>query len=178
MQWLEPALMPVLVSRELSVPIGAGVSEERLAIYLAQVERPLRSLLARERTTQVGPGLFHYRSRPFQLLHLQLEPSLNLAVHWQQRQLRIETQDCTVAGLPDWCRSPGFQLQATIIPARGELRGWTELGLHTRLLEQQGVRTLARAALQAALDRIERRLRRGLHRDLLVWLESEGVATG
>jgi hypothetical protein len=167
--------MALVVRRELRVPIEAPeADQDHLASYLSLVDRPLSALLARERLIREGPGLFHYRSRPFRILHLEFVPSLSLAAQWRDGQLQIESSDCQVAGLGPWGRSLGFSLQAGLTAADRELCGWTDVGLHTRLVEKGGARRLAQAALEAVLDRIEARLRRGLHRDAVIWLERGG----
>ncbi len=170
--------MALVVRRELRVPIEAAAADQsRLATYLALVDRPLSALLARERLIREGPGLFHYRSRSFKVLQLEFVPTLSLAAQWRDGQLAIKSCACQVAGLGPWGRSLGFSLEAGLTAAEGELRGWTDVGLHTRLVEKGGARRLAQGALEAVLDRIEARLRRGLHRDVVIWLEREGDGT-
>jgi hypothetical protein len=175
---LEAEPMALVVRRELRVPIEAAAADQsRLATYLALVDRPLSALLARERLIREGPGLFHYRSRSFKVLQLEFVPTLSLAAQWRDGQLAIKSCACQVAGLGPWGRSLGFSLEAGLTAAEGELRGWTDVGLHTRLVEKGGARRLAQGALEAVLDRIEARLRRGLHRDVVIWLEREGDGT-
>lgn len=165
--------MALVVRRQLRVPIDAAAADQgRLATYLALVDRPLSALLARERLIQEGPGLFHYHSRPFRVLHLEFVPRLSLAAQWRDGQLAIESCGCQVEGLGPWGRSLGFSLRAGLAAAEGELRGWTDVVLHTRLVDHGGPRQLAQHALEAVLDRIEARLRRGLRRDVETWLES------
>jgi hypothetical protein len=176
---LEGVPMALVVRRELQVPIAAtGADQERLSSYLALVDRPLSALLARERLIQEGPGLFHYRSRPFRVLQLEFVPSLSLAASWRDGQLAIESRGCQITGLGPWGRSLGFRLRAGLMAADRELRGWTDVGLNTGLVDHGAARQLAQVALEAVLDRIEARLGRGLRRDVVSWLASGTESSG
>lgn len=165
---------PAVVRRRrllLPVPVPTA-SRQRLATYLALVDRPLMSLLARERLSHEGPGRLTYRSNPHRLLHWQVVPTLSLAARWHDDRLEVRSTACCLAGLGDRGKTVGFSLTATLEPAAAAIAGWAEVSLHSRLVWHPGAQGVARVALEHVLDRIERRLGRGFHRDVLVWLET------
>jgi hypothetical protein len=71
----------------------------------------------------------------------------------------------------------GFSLKATLEAAEGAVLGWAEVGVHSRMVRLQGAQRLAGLALERVLDRIERRLGRGFHRDVVAWLGRGGDRT-
>jgi hypothetical protein len=168
-------LPSVVRRRHLRLPIAVPTaSREHLATYLALVDRPLTSLLARERLSLEGPGRLTYRSNPHRLLHLKVVPTLSLAACWDEERLEVTSTGCRLAGLGDWAGDVGFSLRASLRPEEGAVSGWAEVGLHSRLVRLQGTRGVARLALEHVLDRIERRLGRGFHRDVVAWLGMGG----
>jgi hypothetical protein len=157
--------------RELSLPVtAAGASRERMLAYLALVERPLTALLARERLTTVAPGAFTYRSNPHQALQWQVVPTLTLRAEWEGDQLEVRSTSCRLVGLGFGMDSLGFTLVAVLRAEETGLGGWAEVGLHSRLVNSPIGRRLGTMALEAVLDRIERRVGRGLRNDLGAWL--------
>jgi len=163
-----PAL---LRRRELSLPVTAAwASRERLLAYLAQVDRPLTALLARERLTAVAPGAFTYRSNPHQVLRWKVVPTLTLRARWESEQLEVRSTSCRLVGLMQGMDSLGFTLEAVLGAEETGLGGWAEVGLHSRLLTNPIGRRVGTLALEAVLDRIERRVGRGLRKDLGAWL--------
>ena len=163
-----PAL---LRRRELSLPITApGASRERLLAYLALVDRPLTALLARERLTAVAHGEFTYRSNPHQVLQWQVVPTLTLRAEWEGEQLEVRSTSCRLVGLGFGMDSLGFTLEAVLGAEETGLGGWAQVGIHSRLVNSPVGRRLGTLALEAVLDRIERRMGRGLRKDLGVWL--------
>ena len=161
----------VVCRRQLVLPVSAeSASRERLATYLALVDRPLTSLLARERLSQEAPGRLTYRSNPHRILHLEVVPTLSLAARWEDDRLEVNSTGCQLAGLGDWGEAVGFVLAASLEPAPGSVSGWAEVGLQSRFARLPGAHRLAQRALEHVLDRIERRLGRGFHNDLLTWL--------
>jgi len=157
--------------RELSLPVtAAGASRERLLAYLALVDRPLTALLARERLTTVAPGAFTYRSNPHQVLQWQVVPTLTLRAEWEGKQLEVRSDSCRLVGLGIGMDSLGFTLKAVLGAEETGLGGWAEVGLHSRLVNSPIGRRLGTMALEAVLDRIERRVGRGLRNDLGAWL--------
>jgi hypothetical protein len=163
--------------RELSLPVtAAGASRERLLAYLALVDRPLTALLARERLTAVAPGAFTYRSNPHQVLQWQVVPTLALRAEWEGDQLEVRSTSCRLVGVGFGMDSLGFTLEAVLGAEETGLGGWTEVGLQSGLVTGPIGRRLGTLALEAVLDRIERRVGRGLHKDLGVWL-GEGEDT-
>jgi hypothetical protein len=163
-----PAL---LRRRELSLPItDPGASRERLLAYLSLVDRPLTALLARERLTAVAPGAFTYRSNPHQVLQWQVVPTLTLRAGWKGEQLEVRSTSCRLVGLGFGMDSVGFTLEAVLGAEETGLGGWAEVGIHSRLVNSPIGRRLGTLALEAVLDRIERRIGRGLRKDLGAWL--------
>ena len=163
-----PAL---LRRRELSLPITApGASRERLLAYLALVDRPLTALLARERLKPMTPGEFIYRSNPHQVLQWQVVPTLTLRGEWEGEQLEVRSTSCRLVGLGFGMDSIGFTLEAVLGAEERGLGGWAEVGLHSRLVGNPIGRKVGTLALEAVLDRIERRVGRGLSKDLRAWL--------
>lgn len=157
--------------RDFRVAIGEpAASRERLTTYLALVDRPLTSLLARERLSLAGPGQLIYRSNPIRLLHLEVVPTLCLAAEWKESGLALRSTRCRLAGLGAWAGNVGFTLRASMEPAEGAVSGWAEVAVQSRMVRFQGARGMARLALEHVLDRIERRLERGFQRDVVAWL--------
>jgi hypothetical protein len=66
--------------------------------------------------------------------------------------------------------SLGFTLEAVLAAEERGLDGWAEVGLHSRLVGNPIGRKVGTLALEAVLDRIERRVGRGLRKDLGGWL--------
>jgi hypothetical protein len=157
--------------RELSLPVtAAGASRERLLDYLALVDRPLTALLARERLSAVAPGEFTYRSNPHQVLQWQVVPTLTLRARWEGEQLEVRSASCRLVGLGFGMDSLGFTLEAVLAAEERGLGGWAEVELHSRLVGNPIGRKVGTLALEAVLDRIERRVGRGLRKDLGAWL--------
>ncbi|MFM7264411.1 MAG: DUF1997 domain-containing protein [Cyanobium sp.] len=161
----------------------AGTGAERLAAYLALVDRPVAALLARDRLERLGGGRFLYRSRPFQLLGLALVPTLELEARWQEPWLEVVSGACRLVGLGRWEGELAFSLAARLMavaegaemPAAG-LVGELQVSLRLAPAVPGWGRALAGRALDQVVDRIERRLRRGLRQDLLTWLLDPGVS--
>lgn len=163
--------VPVYRSRRCDLPLDdPRATAERLGAYLARVDRPVAALLARDRLERLGPGLFRYRSRPFRLLRFELVPTLQLRARWQQPELEVVSGECRIVGLGRWERSLAFELAATLRPGARCLHGEVRLTLFTAPSLPAWGRDLAGRALDQVLERIERRLRRGLRKDLLTWL--------
>lgn len=167
----------------LLVPEASGATPERIAAYLAQVDRPMAALLARDRLERLGDGRYLYRSRPFQLLHLALVPTLELEACWQESALRVVSGRARLEGLGRWEEALTFRLAARLAaePERGSegdpgVSGEVEVALRLAPIVPGWGRALAGRALEQVLDRIERRLRRGLRQDLLTWLWDPGVS--
>jgi hypothetical protein len=130
----------------------------------------LTALLARERLTTVAPGAFTYRSNPHQALQWQVVPTLTLRAEWEGDQLEVRSTSCRLVGLGFGMDSLGFTLVAVLRAEETGLGGWAEVGLHSRLVNSPIGRRLGTMALEAVLDRIERRVGRGLRNDLGAWL--------
>lgn len=167
----------VVRRRQCRVPLEMeAATQERLAAYLAQVDRPLAALLARDRLERLGEGHYRYRSRPFRVLRFEVVPTLDLWARWQPPRLTVLSGDCRIHGLGRWERSLAFQLAAELAPAPGALEGELRASLGTAGSLPGWGRQLAGAALDQVVERIERRLRRGLRKDLLTWLLDHGVS--
>jgi hypothetical protein len=162
---------PLLRRRVLSLAIpGPVASKERLQAYLALGDRPLKALLARDRLKTVAPGHFTYRSNPYQVLHWQLVPTLNLQAGWEADQLEVRSTSCGLVGLGFGMDSIGFTLEAVLGAEETGLGGWAQVRINSRLMKSPVGRRLGTLALEAVLGRIERRVGRGLRKDLAVWL--------
>jgi hypothetical protein len=170
----QPAL---LRRRDLSLPVTAAeATQERLQAYLSLVDRPLTALLARERLTAVAPGEFTYHSNPYQVLQWEVVPTITLRAGWEGEQFEVRSTSCRLVGFRQGMESLGFTLEAVLGAGEAELGGWAEVGLHSRLVTTPIGRRLGSLALEAVLDRIERRVGRGLRNDLGRWLgEREGT---
>ncbi|MFN9628959.1 MAG: DUF1997 domain-containing protein [Cyanobacteriota bacterium] len=170
-----PGLPAVRRQRHLQLAVsGPGATRERLEAYLALVDRPLSALLARERLHREAPGAFTYRSNPHRVLHRDVVPTLGLAARWDAHRLEVRSTRCQLAGLGSWGESIGFTLVANLEPGEACLAGWAEVALHSRMMTMGAVQGLVGFALESVLDRIERRLSRGLHKDALAWLGETG----
>jgi hypothetical protein len=161
----------MLRRRFLSLPVIAPLaSKEHLLSYLALVDRPLKAMLARDRLKPVAPGHFIYQSNPYQVLRWQVMPSLNLQAGWEADQLEVRSTSCRLVGLRDGMESLGFTLEAVLAAEETAIGGWAEVGLQSRLVTSPIGRRVGSLALEAVLDRIERRVGRGLRADLGAWL--------
>lgn len=169
----------VLRRRSLRLPLAttAPAQRERLEAYLALVDRPLTALLARERLHREAPGSFTYQSNPHAILRWQVVPTLSLVAEWGDDQLAVRSTRCRLAGVGAWGDGLGFGLQALLRAEGSGLAGWAEVGLHGRLAASPIARSLGSVALEAVLDRIERRVHRGLRNDLVAWLGEGGDST-
>lgn len=147
-----------------------------LALYLSRPERPLAALLARERLRVLGADRFTYQSRPLPLLGLSLVPQLTLEARWGEDRLTLRSLGCRIEGLGRWGQDLGVVLEAGLRPTEVGLEGWVRLCLHSPLLAAAWLRAPASRAMDHQLDRIERRLQRGLRSDLQIWLARSGVA--
>ena len=152
---------------------GTECSAKTIGAYLALVDRPLVSLLARERLQQQGRGRFCYRSRPMRLLHRELQQSMILSAEWVDPALQIRSTSCCIEGLGTWGEQLGIALAAELVPAPAGLGGWAEVGVSSRLMGWPQARQLTNLALDVVLERMERRVQRGLRQDLLAWLGSK-----
>ena len=152
-----------------------AATEQQLAAYLALVDRPVTALLARDRMRRLQPGLFSYSSRPIRLLHFELVPSLELHAVWEEGELHLHCSNCQIVGLGRRERALRFDLSARLRPAAGGLDGIVSVSLLLPPVLPAWSRSLAGAALEQVLDRIERRLKRGLRKDLLARLSDHAV---
>lgn len=162
-----------LLRRRRSIHLAlerADYSAKTIGAYLALVDRPLVSLLARERLQQQGRGQFCYRSRPMRLLHRDLHPIIILFAEWVDPALQIRSTSCYLEGLGTWGEQLGIALAAELAPVPAGLGGWVEVGVSSRLMGWPQARQLANLALDVVLERMERRVQRGLRQDLGAWL--------
>jgi hypothetical protein len=118
----------------------------------------------------MAPGEFTYRSNPHQVLQWQVVPTLTLRGEWEGDQLEVRSTSCRLVGLGFGMDSIGFTLEAVLGAEERGLGGWAEVGLHSRLVGNPIGRKVGTLALEAVLDRIERRVGRGLRKDLGAWL--------
>ena len=168
---------PVTRERQLLLPITAPrASREQLASYLSQVDRPVSALMARERIRREDSGVFLYESRSHRILHLEVKPTLLLSAGWDGERLEVRSLECRLVGLGEWQGAVTVSLESSLTAGEGTLLGWVQVSIVSRLAWLPGGRALARLVLEHVLDRLQRRLERGLHRDLLVWLEGTGTA--
>jgi len=145
-----------------------------LARYLSRPERPLAALLARDRLRAIGNDRFTYQSRPLDLLGRSLVPLLTLEAHWNGHSLALRSLSCRIEGLGRWGHDLGITLEAGLVPLEAGLDGWVQLRLCSPLLAAGWARGLASRVVEALLDRIERRMQRGLRADLEAWLHGSG----
>ena len=168
----------MLRRRVLSLPVIAPLAtKERLVSYLALVDRPLKALLAKDRLQPVAPGHFIYQSNPYQVLRWQVVPSVNLQASWGDEQWEVRSTSCRLDGFREGMGSLGFTLEAVLRAKEAGLAGWAEVGIHSRLVTTPIGHRLGSLALEAVLDRIERRVGRGLRRDVAAWLGEEADTT-
>jgi hypothetical protein len=166
-----PGAIAVVRRRPLVLELrNPAATPERLTAYLSLRDRPVQALLARDRLERLGSGHFLYRSRPFRLLRFELVPTLELRACWRDPQLEIVCETCRIVGLGPWERALAFEMGAELRPAAPGLEGEVRVTLHTaRSLPAWG-RALAGRGLDQVLERIQRRVGRGLRADLLTWL--------
>ncbi|MCX5969531.1 MAG: DUF1997 domain-containing protein [Cyanobacteria bacterium] len=147
-----------------------GATPERLAAYLALVDRPVAALLAHSRTQALGLGRFRYSSNPLRLLQYELVPTLELQACCQGACLHLLSVNCRIVGLGRWADVLTFGLVADLRPGSAVLNVLATVWVALPSTVPGWGKSLAARALEQVLDRMERRLRRGLAKDLLVWL--------
>lgn len=147
-----------------------GATQERLESYLALVDRPLTALLDQERLERVAPDTYRYRSNPIRLFHLNLVPTVLVQAGWDHNRLTLRSTECRIAGLAGWQGLLGFQLAAWLQAHPKALEGQARVSLVLRGSLPAWARSLAGRGLDQVLERIERRLERGLRKDLSRWL--------
>jgi hypothetical protein len=153
-----------------------ATTEQQISAYLALVDRPVSALLARDRLRQLQPGRFSYSSRPFRLLRFELVPSVEILAVWEGGELRLRCSDCRIVGLGRLERALRFALSASLRPAPEGIDGLARVSLALRPGLPAWAFSLAGNALEQVLDRVERRLVRGLRKDLLTWLLDPAVS--
>ncbi len=161
----------LILQRHCPLPLHeSGATPERLAAYLALVDRPLAALLARDRLQMLDSGRFLYSSRPLRILHLELVPTLELRACLQGDSLHFRSEECRIAGLGRWTNAVSFGLAADLRPAAALLDGRATVWLDLPSSSGAWGRSLAARALEQVLDRMQRRLSRSLGKDLQTWL--------
>jgi hypothetical protein len=128
------------------------------------------ALLARDRLRQLQPGRFSYSSRPFRLLRFELVPSVEILAVWEGGELRLRCSDSRIVGLGRLERALRFALSASLRPAPKGIDGLARVSLALRPGLPAWAYSLAGNAPEQVLDRVERRLVRGLRKDLLTLL--------
>lgn len=174
-------------SRERYIKISVnlpGVLPNRMSNlydYLDQVDRIMGCLLSPERLQgpflQVdGASLFIYRSAPFYLLTFCLSPELHFEAVSKATGLYLSSKVCKIDGLGSWQKFIRFQLYAnlTLYEEGCDIGfvGFAKVVLNSSQVSWKPARWLGEMALEQALDRIERRLRRGLVRDVDRWWQT------
>ncbi len=162
-----------MVSRCRQCPLQLNdprATPERLATYLALVDRPVAALLDRRKLQQLGFGRFRYSSQPLRLLKYELVPTLELQACCQGASLHLLSDRCRIAGLGRWADGLSFGLAADLRPGPARLDGLATVWVGLPSTAPGWCRSLAARALDQVLDRMEHRLRRGLAKDLLAWL--------
>ena len=97
-------------------------------------------------------------------------PTLALRVHWCDPQLHIRCEQCRIVGLGPWERVLDFEMAAILQTAPGGLQGELRVSLLPSHFLPGWGRALAGRGLEQVVERIERRVRRGLRKDLLAWV--------
>ncbi|MFZ0408134.1 MAG: DUF1997 domain-containing protein [Cyanobium sp.] len=143
---------------------------ERLSAYLELVDRPLAALLARDRLHRLESTRYLYSARPIQLLQYQLVPSIEIRATYHRNSLQLLSENCRIAGLGRWDRLLTFGVSADLRPGSAALDGLATVWVALPATAPGWGRSLAARALEQALDRMERRLNRGLVKDLQAWL--------
>jgi hypothetical protein len=159
----------------LLVPESAA-TPQRLATYLSLRDRPVLSLLARDRVEPLQPGRYLYRSRPLRLLGMEIHPSLQLRASWRDPVLEIVSESCQILGLGPWARALAFALRAHLRPGPQGLEGELEVSLRLSSSLPGWGRSLTGRGLEQVVDRIERRVQAGLRDDLRRWLLDTAVS--
>jgi len=157
---------------------GQQPKNSELSAYLNQTERLMCCILSPERLRGPfiqtnGVNLFIYCSAPFRLFTFSLSPELHFEVHSKEEGLYLVSKKCKIDGLGKWQKFIRFHLYANLIlddegPDRGFV-GFAKVVLNSSLAAWKPSRWLGEMALEQALDRIERRLRRGLVKDVGRW---------
>lgn len=173
-----PQELTQLVVRERQTRLSITelpLDPRRLAAYLALVDRPVTALLARDRLRREGPGQFTYSSRPFRLLGFTVVPTLRVWGVWEGGALCLSSSDCRITGLGRWESAVDFGLSTVLEPGPHGLDVLARASLRLPLKFHGWAPHLAGMALEQVLDRMERRMGRGLRKDLLRWLSHFGV---
>lgn len=161
----------LIFQRYFPLPLNeTAATTERLAAYLALVDRPMAALLARDRMQTLDSGRFLYCSKPWRILHLELVPTLELRACFQGGALHLRSEECRITGLGRWSKALSFGLAVELQPAPALLGGMATVWLDLPSSVGAWGRPLASRALEQVLDRMQRRFSRGLCKDLRTWL--------
>ncbi len=174
-------------SRERYIKISVDLPSQlpnkmsNLYAYLDQADRIMGCLLSPERLQgpflqDDGTNLFIYRSAPFHLLTFRLSPELHFEAVTKKKRLYLVSKICKIDGLGNWQKFIHFQLYANLtLYEEGcdvGFLGFAKVVLNSSHVSWKPARWLGEMALEQALDRIERRLRRGLVRDVVRWCQT------
>lgn len=152
----------------------ALATRQRLEAYLADPRRALGAMLNQERWQERAPGDFLYRSSPHRILRWELTPLLGFhAGREPDGRLRISTHSCGLDGLGSWQERLQFRMAALLEAQERAISARAVVALTVRApvppVLWQSVGSLA---LEQVLDRLQRKVERGLRRDALRWLEA------
>jgi hypothetical protein len=147
-----------------------GCSELALGRYLASVDRVVSALLARDRLELLGHGRYLYHSNSLNVLGFELQAVVKMRAAWNGVCLRISCEDCRIDGLIGLDRHLDFRLEAEMRPVPSALLADVWVGIPWQRDRWLGSRSMVQRVLELVLDRIERRFRRGLRKDLMAWM--------
>jgi hypothetical protein len=152
----------------------ALATKARLEAYLADPQRPLGAMLSRDRWQEPAPGDFLYRSSSHRVLRWELTPLLGFqAVLEPDGQLRIRSHTCRLDGLGSWQDRLQFRMGALLQAQERAITARAVVGLVLRAPVPWALwDSVGALALEQVLDRLQRKVERGLRRDVLRWLET------
>jgi hypothetical protein len=148
----------------------SDVSKLALARYLSTVDRVISAMLARDRLDSLGDGRFSYNSNSFNVLGFEIRAVVKLSANWKGQCLQICCEGCGVDGPIGLNRELDFQLEAEIRPGPFLLIADVWVGIPWQQDRWLGSRSIVQRVLDLVLDRIERRFRRGLRKDVMAWI--------
>ena len=154
-----------------------GVEVDHLNRFLALPKRAMNALLGRNKLEGLADNRFIYMSRPYKILHYNIQPKVTFAVEWNGSLLKIVFESCQITGLDKMAEMIVFNCTATLKPEHARIVADAEAEL---TLEKNGVMALLPDAvllklgskvLDSIFDRLQNRCQKRFQNSLSRWLK-------
>ena len=154
-----------------------GVDVDHLNRFLSVPRRSMNALLGRDKLEALTKNRFIYRSRPYKILHYNIQPKVTFAVEWDGERLKIIFESCQITGLDKMAELIVFNCTATLMPQQALIVADAEAEL---ILDKSGVigllpdsalLNLGERVLERIFDRLENRCQKRFKNSLSRWLK-------